>query len=164
MVQIEIKCDAMERHPVEGGVLQGSPVSPNLFAIYTSGLIKLVEEYLSAKGLSFVNDLGWVATGSNVNQVVTNRGRCAVKSIEVASRRTRQFHPAKTDDALFSCRRGHMKHLRSKLTANIMVRDVFIHFNRHATRWLGVWMDTHRTLKEHHHRCMMKARAAEVGL
>jgi hypothetical protein len=32
----------MERHPVEAGVPQGSPVSPILFAIYTSGLIKWV--------------------------------------------------------------------------------------------------------------------------
>jgi len=30
---------AMEKNPVEAGVLQGPPVSPILFAIYPSGLI-----------------------------------------------------------------------------------------------------------------------------
>jgi len=42
-VEMIIEGNAMERHPVEAGVPQGSPVSPILFAIYTSGLIKWVE-------------------------------------------------------------------------------------------------------------------------
>jgi len=44
MVEMIIDGNAMERHPVEAGVPQGSPVSLILFAIYTSGLIKSVEE------------------------------------------------------------------------------------------------------------------------
>jgi hypothetical protein len=35
-VEWEMECNAMERHPAEAGVLQGSPVSAILFAIYTS--------------------------------------------------------------------------------------------------------------------------------
>jgi len=85
-VEMVIEGNATERHPVEAGVPQGSPVLPILFAIYTSGPIKWVEEYVSAKGLSFVDDLGWVATGSDVNQVVTILERCAAKSIEWATR------------------------------------------------------------------------------
>jgi hypothetical protein len=145
-----IEGNAMERHPVEAGVPQGSPVSPILFAIYTSGLIKWVEEYVSAKGLSFVDDLGWVATGSNVNQVVTILERCAAKSIEWATRRGLQFDTAIPEAAQFTRRRGHKKHLRPKLTAKIRVGDGFIRFNRQATCWLRVWMDAHLTLKEHH--------------
>jgi len=45
-VEMVIEGNAMERHPVEAGVPQGSPVSLILFAIYTSGLIKWVEEYV----------------------------------------------------------------------------------------------------------------------
>ena len=48
-VEMVIKGNAMERHPVVAGVQQGSPVSPILFAIYTSGLIKWVEEYASTE-------------------------------------------------------------------------------------------------------------------
>jgi len=95
-VEIIIDGNAMERHPVEAGVPQGSPVSPILFAIYTSGLIKWVEEYVSAEGLSFVDDLGWVATGSDVNQVVKILERCAANSIEWASRSGLQFNTAVT--------------------------------------------------------------------
>jgi len=164
-VEMIIESNAMERHPVEAGVPQGSPVSPILFAIYNSGLIKWVEQYVSeAKGLSFVDVLGWVATGSDVNQVVMILERCAVKSIEWAGRRGLQFDTAKMAAALFTRRRGHKKHLRPKLTAKIKLCDGFIWFNRQATRWLGVWMDPHLTLKEHQNRCMTKARAAEARL
>jgi len=85
-VEMVIEGNAMERHPLEAGVPQGSPVSPILCGIYTSGLNKWVEEYVSeAEGLSYVDDLGWVATRSDVNHVVSILERCAAKSIEWAS-------------------------------------------------------------------------------
>jgi len=43
-VEMIIQGNAMERHPVEAGVPLRSPVSPILFAISPSGLIKWVEE------------------------------------------------------------------------------------------------------------------------
>jgi hypothetical protein len=117
-----IEGNAMDRHPVEAGVPHDLPVSPILFAIYTSGLIKCVEEYVTeAEGLSCVDDLGWVATGSDVNHVIPILERCAAKSIEWASRRGLQFDTAKTEAALFTRRRGHRKHLRPQLTAKIRV-------------------------------------------
>jgi hypothetical protein len=117
----------MERHPVEVGVPQGSPASPILFAIYTSGLSKWVEEYISgAEGLSFVDDLGSVPTGGDVNKVVMILEICAAKSMEWAGRRGLHFDPAKTEAALFTRRRWHKKHLRPKLTATIKVSDGFI--------------------------------------
>ena len=95
-------------------------MSPILFAIYTSGLIKWVEEYVSeAEGLYFVDDLCWVGTGSDVNHVVSILERCAAKSIEWASRRGLQFDTAKTEAALFTRRQGHREHLRPKQTAKI---------------------------------------------
>jgi len=87
MVEMIIEGNAMERHIVGAGVPQGSPVSMIRFAIYTSGLIEWVEEYVSAvQGLSFVDDLGWVATGSHVNRVATILERLAAKSIEWVTR------------------------------------------------------------------------------
>jgi hypothetical protein len=43
-VEITIDGNPLERNPAEAMVLQGSPVSAILFAIYTSGLMKWVEE------------------------------------------------------------------------------------------------------------------------
>ena len=73
MVEMVIEGNVMERHPVEAGIPQGSPVSPILIAICTSGLMKWVEERFSgAEGLSSVDDVGWVATANDINEVVRN--------------------------------------------------------------------------------------------
>jgi len=39
-VEMVIEGNVLQRHPVEAGIPQGSPVSPILFAIYTAGLIE----------------------------------------------------------------------------------------------------------------------------
>jgi len=68
MLRIKNDANAMERHPVDTEVSQGSPLSLILFAIWTSGLIKWVAEYVSeAERLSFVHNLDWLPTGSDVN-------------------------------------------------------------------------------------------------
>jgi len=86
-------------------------VSPILVAIYTSGLIKWDAGYVpEAEGLSFVDDLGWVATRSDVNHVVSIRDILAAKSIELLSRRVLQCNIANTEAALFTHRRGHRKY------------------------------------------------------
>jgi hypothetical protein len=163
-VEMVIEGNVLQSHPVEAGVPQGSPISPILFAIHTAGLIKWVEERVQAEGLSFVDDLGWVATGKDGNQVVEKLEACAAESIEWASRRDLQFDTAKTEAALFTRRGGHQKHLRPKVTEKSNVGDGFVRFNKEATRWLGVWMDPDLRFTEHHNRCMKKARAAEARL
>jgi len=82
MVALIIEGNSMERHPVQPRVPQGSAVSQNLFVVYTSGLIKWVEQYGSAGGMSLVDDLGWVVTGSDVDQVGTTLEICTAKSIK----------------------------------------------------------------------------------
>lgn len=70
----------MDRDPVEAQVLQGTSVSLILFVIYTSGVIKLLEEYLSpAEGLSNVDNLGLALIGSNINKVNTIPERYVAK-------------------------------------------------------------------------------------
>jgi len=70
-VEMAIESNVMERHPVEAGIPQGSLVSPILFTIHTSGLMKWVEERVAGiEGLSFVDDVRWVATESDITQVV----------------------------------------------------------------------------------------------
>jgi len=86
-VEMIIEGNAMESPPVEAGVPQCSPMSPILFPISTTRLIKWAKQYVSAEGLSFVENLGRVATGSDVNQVVTTLKRCPANSVEWASSR-----------------------------------------------------------------------------
>jgi hypothetical protein len=149
---------------MEADVPHGSPVSPIIFAINTPGLIQWVEERVQAEGLSFVDHLRWVATRKVVNWVVERLEAGTAERIEWASRRDLQFGSAKMESALFTLRKRHKKPLRPKLTAKIHVGNGFVQFNKEATRWLGVWMDAHLTFKQHHNRCMKKARAAEAQL
>ena len=129
-VKMVIEGYAIERHAVEAGVPQGSTVSHMLFAIYTSGLIKWVEEYVSeAEGLSFVDDLSWVSTGHDVNHIVSILERCAAKSIEWASRLVLQFDTAKREAALFTRRRGQRTHLLPTITAKISVGNESVRLN-----------------------------------
>jgi len=122
---------------------------------------KWVEERVQGvEGLSFVDDLGWVRPGMDMNQVARKLETCSAESIACASRRDLRFDTAKTDAALITRRRGHKKHLWPKLTPKIEVRDGFIRFNNEATQWLGVRIDGHLTFKEHLNRCMKKAMAA----
>jgi len=150
-VKMIIKGNVMETHAVEAGVPQGSPVSPILFAIYTSGLIKLVKQYVSeSEGQSCGDALGCGATGSNATRFVSIPVICAAKSCEWANRWGLQFDTAKMEAAQFMCRRCHRKHLRPKLTANIRVGIKYLRCNAKGIGWLGFWMDTHLTCKEHH--------------
>ena len=49
---------------------------------------------------------------------------------------------------------------RKKTTESVLVGDYEVQFNQHATRWLGIWIDSKMTLKEHHSAGKKKARKA----
>jgi hypothetical protein len=143
-VKIIINCHTTKRHLVEAEFLQSSPVSPILFIVYTSGLMKWVEEYVSeGDRLSSVGDHCWTATGSCGHKVVMMLEQCTVTSIQWASGRGLQLHNAKTETLLFRGRGSSRTHLRPKLTAIIRFRNQIIRFNTQPTCLLGVWLDTH---------------------
>jgi len=120
MVSMVIKGNVMERHPVETGIPQWSPVSAILFTIDTSGLMKWGEERVTGfEGLSFMDDVRWVVIGRHANQVVRTLEACARPSVDWAERRELEFDTAKIQAALFTCRRGQKKYRHPKQTAKI---------------------------------------------
>jgi len=160
-----IKGNIIERRLVEARIPQGSLESPCFCAMYTSGLMRWLRERVSGiEGLSFVDDVGLMVTGGKVSQVFIKLESCARESIHSVEMGELGLATAQTEAALLTHRGGHKKHRRPKLTAKILVGNSFVRFNNEATRWLGVWMAAHLTFKEHHDRCMKKARAAEARL
>jgi len=131
MVEMIIEVNVIKIHRVEAGVPQGSPVSLILFAIYSSGLINCVEEYVSqAERQSFADDLVWVAPVGNVKHVMSRLARCSGKSIDCVNRRGVQFYTAMTVAARFSRRQGHRTHLRPTVTEKTWGRSESIGFNK----------------------------------
>jgi len=143
-----------EEYEVETGVPQGSPVAPILFTAYLSGVFDYVEETCpGVQGLSFVDGVAWWAEGKSEKETAEALGRAADSALEWADNNGITFDHAKTE-AMFLSKR------RRKPTESVQVGEHAVPFNKHATRWLRVWIDSKMTLKEHHSTRMKKARRA----
>jgi len=75
--------------------------------------------------------------------VVRKLEACAAERIEWTSKRDLQFDTAKMEAALFTCRRGHKKHLWAKLRAKIKVGDGFCKaVYPYMAAYESIWEDT----------------------
>lgn len=71
--QMVIGGDVMARYLLGTGIRQSSLVSPILFMICMSGLMRWIEERVSREeGLTVGDNVRWVATGRNINQLLKN--------------------------------------------------------------------------------------------
>ena len=157
-VQLVLDGRTGEASQVDTGIPQGSPVAPTLFVTYLSGIFDKVEAAVpGVRGLSFVDDVSWWADGKDGEEVATKLSEAAAAATEWAARNAVAFDPGKTEAALF-----HRK--RSLPQTTVAVGDCDIPFNKEATRWLGIWLDSQLTLKEHHAVRMKKGRQAMARL
>jgi ribonuclease HI len=147
---------------VETGVPQGSPVSPVLFVIYLSGLFGRVEEKeeeCGSEGISFVDDVAWVVEGEDVGECTQRLERCAVEAQIWAKENACQFDIEKTEAILFTRR---INNKEPKMKARIRVGNHEVQYNKEATRWLGVWLDSMLTLNDHTKKTFARARRAQA--
>jgi ribonuclease HI len=150
-----------EARAVETGVPQGSPVSPILFAIYLSPLFTHVEDQCPTAGLSFVDDVCWTVRGRDVGEVTTKLEAAAKAAATWAKDNHVEFDIAKTEAVLFTRRRNDRL---PRLAQRIKVGRHEVRYNKDATRWLGIWLDSQLTFAEHHNVMMRKARGAQREL
>jgi len=146
---------------VETGVPQGSPVSPVLFVIYLSGLFGRVEEKdeeCGSEGISFVDDVAWVVEGEDVGECTQRLEGCAKEAQIWAKENACQFDIEKTEVILFTRKRSNKE---PKMKAKIRVGSHEVPYNKEATRWLGVWLDSMLTLNDHTKKTFAKARRAQ---
>ena len=70
---------------------------------------------------------------------------------------------SKTEAILFSKAR-RQKLTRQLSEAELKVGGQTVLFNKEATRWLGIWLDTHLNFAFHVNERMKKAKAAEFNI
>ena len=117
---------------VETGVPQGSPVSPILFALFLSGLFPAVTNAVpDTDGLSFVDDVGWTATGGSIQEITDKLSRCAERASEWADKHAAQFDIEKTEAILLS-RKRDTRERAGGFTIRVGTHE--IPYNTHATR------------------------------
>jgi len=145
-VKLALDGEVGEAHAVDTGVPQGSPAAPILFVTYLSGIFDEVEPKIpGVSGLSFVDDIGWWVDGKDDEGVAVKLSEAATAAMEWAGQNGVAFDHGKTEAALF-WRKRKMHEAKAK----VKVGDNEVPFNKEATRWLGVWLDSQLTLKEHH--------------
>jgi hypothetical protein len=89
--------------PTMTGIPQGSPVTPILFAIYISGIFEeIAEEVMGATGLSFIDDISWIATGKDVMEVTKLLEAYSKAAKTWAARNAVEFDMTKTEAVIFT--------------------------------------------------------------
>ena len=163
-VQLVIDGHDNKEREIETGIPQGSPVSPILFLIYISGVFNKISETSPwVTSLSFVDDLGFIASGSSVKEIVGSLEKFAKEVIEWGKQNAVTYDISKTEAVLFS--KSHRQRLSKQLReAKIEVRTEQISFNKEATRWLGVWLDSQLKFTSHINERVRRARTAEIQI
>ena len=147
---------------VETGIPQGSPVSPILFLIYISGIFEQVEKELpEIVSLSFVDDLGFIASGTSVKEIAKALGKVGNLVVKWGRRHAVTYDMAKTKLVLFS--RARQRRLNQQLReTTVLVGGERIKLNKDATRWLGIWLDSQLKFTAHINERLTKAKTAKI--
>ena len=159
-VKLVLDGEVGEPNAVDTGVPQGSPAAPILFITYLSGIFEAVEK--TAPGisrLSFVDDIGWWAEGRNDEEVANRLSAAAAAAMEWGRKNGVAFDQRTTEAAMFWRKRKD-----KEAKAKVRVGDDEVPFNKEATRWQGVWLDSQLTLKEHHATRLKSGRNAMTHL
>ncbi len=133
-----------------------------LFLIYISGVFNKVSETSPlVTSLSFIDDLGFIASGSSVKETVKALEKVAKEVIEWGRLNAVTYDTSKTETVLFS--KSHRQRLNKQLReAKIKVGNEKISFNKEATRRLGVWLDSQLKFTSHINERVKRARTAEI--
>jgi len=109
------------------------------------------------RGLPFVDDISWWADGKDDKSVAETLSTAAEALIEWAAGNRVAFDHGKMEAALL-CRKRTTPMATLKIGANV------VPFNKVATRWLGVWLDSQLTLRDHHATRLKEGRKAMTRL
>ena len=113
-IQLVIDGHDNDERDIETGIPQGSPVSPILFLIYISGVFdEVTKNNPLVTSLSFIDDLGFIASGSSVKEVAKTLEKVAKTVLEWGNSNSVSYDTSKTEAVLFS--KSHRQRLNKQL-------------------------------------------------
>lgn len=143
---------------IQAGLPQGSPVSPILFIIYISKLLKELEERFPSTTIpSFADDICVLVAGSSVEEVSVALGEIGDSALNLGKEHKIEFEMKKTEAVLLSRRRDTQRKAKD-FPINLAGRSV--PFNKEATRWLGFWLDYKLDFSKHFNKKIVQAKQA----
>jgi hypothetical protein len=160
-VQLVIDGYTCSSKEVEAGLPQGSPISPILFVIYISGFFDHIEEKIPVTTLSFADNIGIIAVESSIRDTTKTLEAAGLEAIQWGLQNRISFEVEKTEAVLFTKKRKIAKEVNQ---ARIRLENNSISYNKEATRWLGIWLDSGLSFKAHYRTRLQKAKAAENRL
>ena len=111
--------------------------------------------------LSFIDDLGFIASGSSIKEVVKTLENVAEVVLEWGGQNAVTYDVSKTEAVLFL--KSHQQRLNKQLReTKIKVGDKNISFNKEATRWLGIWLNSQLKFISHINKRIRRAQTAEI--
>ena len=119
--------------------------------------------YPAILALSFVDDLGFIASGYSVKELAKTLGQVATVVLDWGKSNAVTYDLAKTEAVLFS--KSHRQRLNKEIAAvQIKIGPEKIKFNNEATRWLGIWLDSQLKFTAHVNEKFQRACTAEIQI
>ena len=113
--------------------------------------------------LSFVDDLGFIASGASVKEIAKTLEKVSKVVLQWGKENAVTYDTGKTELVLFSKARPRRRNRQLRETT-VLIAGEHIKFNKEATRWLGVWLDGQLKFTSHINERISKARTAEIQI
>ena len=112
-----------------------------------------------------MDDLGFLAAGNSVVEIKKILEKAGKITLNWGSRNAVTYDIGKTEAMLFS--KARKQKLLEQLTATeLRFGGQTVRFNQEATRWLGIWLDSHLNFGPHFRERLKRAKTADftIGL
>lgn len=150
-----------DKHKVETGISQGSPVSPIPFLTYISSVFEQIKARLPhVTSLSFMDDHTFLAAGLSVTEITKTLEKEGKIALHWGESNAVTYDISKTEAILFSKARNR-KLAKQLLESQLQFGGQTLSFSRKATRWLGMWLDCPLNFGAHVSERLRKAEVAE---
>src|SRR5947207_8119168 len=141
-VQLAFDGNKQEKTRVEIGIPQESPISPILFLIYIRDIFSEINS-MQIRSPSYVDDIGLVASSETIEENCLMLENAAEKLLQLQNQNNIQFDMKKIELIHF-----HTKRSIDNSNFPVTIRNNQMQF-KNLIRWLGVWLDSKLSFKEH---------------